>query len=619
MFLKSSRILGPLLFLLAYAGSAMLTMQFLSIGGSVPIIWPASGLALAVLLLTKKNRRIYYLAALFTGSAAVSMAMMAPPGTVLAFAMANVLAALSAAALLDRFARGKLQFYTFRGVSGFTTCMLAAASVGAATATLLTQGSGAFFMSWGMTIFLGLMIVAPMLVFLAKIRSREWGHYGAKWPRLEIAGLFMLSLAVVVPVFAQTTYPILFLTPVVVMIAAYRMGMVGASMTVFLIAVISTVLTEYGSGPVRLSEAGTAGQVLFLQFYLLVLLLFAFPLAAALARNRRMAKQLAKTNKGNARLIETLERTNRQFSLAERMAKVGSWRLDLATDEVNWSEQTAAIHGLSGNTEMLDNALEFYPPEERRITEAAVAECVADGTPFDHELDFVDANGVKKRVRAMGIREMKDGAPTALIGVFQDITARYRMEQDLRRRIYTDELTGLYSRAFAYEELDKGADAARANGGDFAVLLLDLDNFKNVNDRLGHLAGDSVLRQIGEALRSAPFDRHIAARLGGDEFVVLIDDARTLSDLEGTISEMLEALRIPIFDEGDTIMVSATMGAAALTSGTKNHSDLLKRADEALYRAKAHARGTAAIAGTSQRVYRTNHDGLVDFVHIGRE
>ena len=214
-------------------------------------------------------------------------------------------------------------------------------------------------------------------------------------------------------------------------------------------------------------------------------------------------------------LFEEMRRTQRQFELAEQMAQIGHWRLDLATDEVFWSKQTCEIHGVDfADEKVLASALEFFLPHDRA-----------------------------------------------------------RLNQ------YLDDLL---------------ENARKARTG-MALLLIDLDYFKEVNDRFGHEAGDHVLTDVAAQLVSEPFTGQFCARLGGDEFVMVIENADLLADLEGALSALLGRLRFEVVREGEPLIVSATIGATWLTENNNERSALLRCADHALYQAKRAERGTASI------------------------
>jgi diguanylate cyclase (GGDEF)-like protein len=315
--------------------------------------------------------------------------------------------------------------------------------------------------------------------------------------------------------------------------------------------------------------------------------------------NTRAALALALKNDAKHRtLLRQLDVTHRQFRQAERMTNIGSWTLTLADERVDWSDQVYAIHGLpTGSPPPLDAALRFYPPRPRAEMAAALAHTVETGEPLDIETDFITAQGEKRRVRTLGEVELRGGVAHALVGVFQDVTERHRIEQALRRSADTDDLTQLANRARFNDMLAGQIAAARHTGLPLAVLLIDLDHFKTVNDRAGHRAGDMLLKAVGESLSAPYLADCFAARLGGDEFVLTVADEAMLADVPCLLRRLLADLRLPVAHGDGIIPVSGTIGAAFLDASVADASALLHNADLALYQAKNARRGTAAIFG----------------------
>ena len=293
-----------------------------------------------------------------------------------------------------------------------------------------------------------------------------------------------------------------------------------------------------------------------------------------------------------------LERTKRQFRQAERLANIGYWRLTLADNRTEWSDQVFAIHGLPvGLPPALDGALDFYPAEARARLVAAMDCTIKTGQPMALDLDFITARGEPRRVRVMAEIEIIGGEPQAMIGVFQDITDQYRIEQSLRRIAATDDLTGINNRASLTRYLANAMVAARSNDTPLALLLIDLDSFKAVNDRYGHVAGDTLLRTAARRLRSPDLAGCFAARLGGDEFVIVVDAPDDCVRLDALVTALLADLCLPIVHNGDAIETSSTIGVAWFDPALRSPTDLIERADVALYNAKNVRRGSAYVFG----------------------
>lgn len=185
------------------------------------------------------------------------------------------------------------------------------------------------------------------------------------------------------------------------------------------------------------------------------------------------------------------------------------------------------------------------------------------------------------------------GRPACVVIHAQDITERRKREERLRHRALHDPLTGLPNRALFRERMERALAGTAARG--VAVLLLDLDGFKAVNDGLGHDAGDQVLITVGQRLATCLRAGDVAARVGGDEFALLIERASTPGDAEAVAARVLRALRAPIPLAGGEASVSASVGIAMATYPV-HASEFLRAADAALYRAKASGPGTHAVA-----------------------
>lgn len=289
------------------------------------------------------------------------------------------------------------------------------------------------------------------------------------------------------------------------------------------------------------------------------------------------------------RLVAELARQHRVFSQAERMTGIGSWRLTLADDTLEWSEGVFHIYGLPpGAPPPLAAALDPYTEEARSRVAAALARAIEQCGSFDFEEDFHPHGGGSRRVRCMGECERVDGHNVALVGVFQDVTDRHRLEAALRRDADTDALTGLANRA----AFDRALTAAmeRARGSDAPPLLLvliDLDGFKTVNDALGHAAGDDVLRQVGAALGglrvgAVRIGTALAARIGGDEFALLVEGD---VDADALAAELDRVLLVSASVGGITLACSGSVGIAAFDD-ERTPREFVHRADVALYAAK---------------------------------
>jgi diguanylate cyclase (GGDEF)-like protein len=316
--------------------------------------------------------------------------------------------------------------------------------------------------------------------------------------------------------------------------------------------------------------------------------------AEALFEARKVALRAADIAEERGLMVEHLERERRQFKQAERMAGMGSWRYDLDQRSVSWSDGVFAIHELpvSGGVPNGD-VMRYFPEPDRTDFLAATMRTLDTGEPFELDTDFVTAKGNPRRVRCLAEMELSKGRPVALIGLIQDITEQHRMEKKLQHLARTDDLTQLWNRAEFNRILDAHLRDAEATGVEVAVLLIDLDGFKGVNDALGHAAGDEVLRRVADRLRAGYLNACIPARLGGDEFAVLVPSITGRAALEPLVQQLLRNLHIVVDGPGQLASVTGTIGIAWSGLAGRSRPDLLRNADAALYEAKRTRKGTA--------------------------
>lgn len=185
----------------------------------------------------------------------------------------------------------------------------------------------------------------------------------------------------------------------------------------------------------------------------------------------------------------------------------------------------------------------------------------------------------------------ENGQPLYLLAVLDDVTERKRTERQIVHMAHHDALTGLANRALFLEKVDEALARVRRYGGEFAVLLLDLDRFKAVNDSLGHPAGDALLKMVADRLRAATRETDVLARLGGDEFAILQD--LTADHKEGAIvlaNRILEAIAAPYRIDRHDVNIGTSIGISLAPDDAQDANTLLKNSDLALYKSKAKGR-----------------------------
>jgi diguanylate cyclase (GGDEF)-like protein/PAS domain S-box-containing protein len=195
----------------------------------------------------------------------------------------------------------------------------------------------------------------------------------------------------------------------------------------------------------------------------------------------------------------------------------------------------------------------------------------------------------------------ESGRATKVVAISRDITMHKQAEQRLVWGAMHDALTGLPNRAYFNRKLIENVEAAQMEGRRLGLMLLDLDEFKQINDSLGHDAGDSLLKTVADRLSGASRGTAWLARLGGDEFAVLLDDAPDQTALHTAAQSILTALGSPFVHDGRILDCHATIGGALFPDHGSEPEELLKNADVALYAAKAACRGTFVMFQAAHR------------------
>lgn len=194
-----------------------------------------------------------------------------------------------------------------------------------------------------------------------------------------------------------------------------------------------------------------------------------------------------------------------------------------------------------------------------------------------------------------------DGRWVSTVVTFSDVTFRRRVEEDLVRQATTDPLTGLSNRALVEKVLTGSIQRARRYDRPMGLLFVDLDGFKDINDRFGHDAGDDLLREVALRLRRCVRASDEVGRLGGDEFVVILSEIHDLADAETVAIKVVATLAEPISLDPGPAQVSASVGLAVCPLHGQDGAELLHAADEAMYRAKREGRNRHAIASPANR------------------
>lgn len=259
--------------------------------------------------------------------------------------------------------------------------------------------------------------------------------------------------------------------------------------------------------------------------------------------------------------------------------------------------QAQRLTGRSEHNLLCLEPLEVVEPEDRELVAAAVAAQVqgSERLPYEHRVVNAETGEVRWVMDAFTSIVYR-GRP-AILGNSVDITERKLAEEQLARQAFYDSLTNLPNRALFMQRLEHALHASQRRRKPVAVMFLDLDDFKDVNDTFGHPTGDALLALLGERLQACVRPTDTVARIGGDEFTVLLDATDWRDDAVAVAERIVAELKRPFEVDGHQAHVSASVGLAFSDPDRHSAADLLREADVALYHAKSAGKGRYVIFG----------------------
>ncbi len=306
-----------------------------------------------------------------------------------------------------------------------------------------------------------------------------------------------------------------------------------------------------------------------------------------------------------SKTVDALIRSETRLGLAQRIAKIGNWEWRPDTNEFAASSELCRLMGVRssdfGGT--LEAYLDLVYTEDRERVAEALKSILTQRKPCDIDHRLVLPNGAEFAVNLQAEAVFDDQLKAlTIVGTAQDINERKRSEREIHRLAYFDSLTGLPNRVLFKDRVTQALAHASRYQSTLAVLLLDLDRFKVINDTLGHNIGDLLLKHVAERLADCirhsdsigravdQADTHELARLGGDEFTVLLTNLRDVQDAGKVARRMLEALARPFSIKDHEMFVTVSVGIAVFPSDGDSVDVLLKNSDGAMYHAKEQGR-----------------------------
>ncbi len=314
-------------------------------------------------------------------------------------------------------------------------------------------------------------------------------------------------------------------------------------------------------------------------------------------KNADLEKQYGALLEREAALRSTetvLQHRSDQLVEAQLLGKSGDWSYRFGESTIAWAPELSELLGYDAESFGCSHAavMAAYVGDSARHVLESQAEVIRTGEPRGVDVKFRRGDGsigdfvVKSKV----LRNEK-GETVGFSGTIQDISERKVAEEQLEKLAYYDPLTGLANRALFRREISEVLTRWSRTEAPAALLLLDLDRFKEVNDSLGHGAGDELLGKVSHLIARKLENNHFLARLGGDEFAIIMPEFKDRSAVQKLAMEIINAVSTPITLERGDVNIGTSIGIATLPRDGTTLNDLLRNADLALYRAKEEGRG----------------------------
>jgi diguanylate cyclase (GGDEF)-like protein/PAS domain S-box-containing protein len=292
---------------------------------------------------------------------------------------------------------------------------------------------------------------------------------------------------------------------------------------------------------------------------------------------------------------DALRRSQERFELVTRATSDAIWDWNLETDELWWNEGFQKLFGYKGDevgTDVDSWMQRLHPQDRDRVVDDIHRHIESGKNKWTDEYRFKRRDGSYAFVIDRGyVVHDADRKPVRMLGSMMDVSERKVLEEQLTHQALHDPLTKIANRVLFRDRVDHALSKQRRDNSKLAVLFLDLDNFKSVNDSIGHGAGDKLLIAVAQRLQDCLRTSDTAARLGGDEFAVLVESIHS-SDEATMIAERINAVfRQPFVIENKEVFMGTSIGIAQSGDHAVTADDLLRNADLAMYKAKNGGKG----------------------------
>ncbi len=568
-----------------YVAAARLGLSLAFLHPSATPVWPPTGIALAALLLY--GYRLW--PGVFVGALAANLWISGALAPSLGIAVGNTLEAVVGAWLVCRFAGGRRAFerpgdvFRFAGLAAMGATLISA-TVGPVSLCLggLARWAefGPIWLTWWLGDASGALLVAPVLL------TWTTGRAAAREGREKLESVLLLGgvVAVGLVVFGgliptpTTDLPLEFLCLPFLVAIAFRLGIREAALANLLLASVAIACTLRARGPFHRPDFNES--LVLLQAFSGVVALTTAALAAVVSERRRVTQFAAV-------LESAVDSAAEGVVILAGGAAASRPRITFANGGFLRMTGLARAEVLGQPLDLLSVSPAETMAEARRVfatgggLQREVVVRRPDGSDLAVELQIIPVHGGHG-----------DQSPS-WVGVLRDVSERRRHLAALEHQALHDALSGLPNRLLLRDRLEQTIRGARREAGSLAVLLIDLDRFKEINDTFGHPVGDALLTQIGPRIQGVLRSVDTVARFGGDEFVILLPASGGRGDAGRTAEKILETLE-SVFVVGEhTLEISASIGIALFPEHGTDGAMLMRAADVAMYAAKRSSNGYA--------------------------
>ena len=290
--------------------------------------------------------------------------------------------------------------------------------------------------------------------------------------------------------------------------------------------------------------------------------------------------------------LEALRQSEEKYRTILENIQEGYFEVDLVGNFTFFNDSTCRLLGYSKEKLMGMNNRQYTDKEHSKKLFQAFNKVYNTGEPTEgFDWQIIRKDGTRRYVEAsVSLQKDSSDKPIGFRGIVRDVTERKQIEQKLNHIATHDILTGLPNRMLFVDRLEVALSQSKRNRHKLAVIMLDLDNFKNVNDTLGHMVGDQLLKEVGCRLAGLVRQSDTVARLGGDEFIILLSDIERREDSVGIAEIVLKAFGQPFICGKHELMSSTSIGIAVYPDDGEDIDSLLKNSDTAMYSVKTQGR-----------------------------